>query len=103
MRNGKRDHIVYFPRQWLAELLTQCRRVGGLLHLLRTEGGLHPRYTKMDSDQEISVECFIRIEVNKAMIQDYDEFMQHWNKLGEMIYTFGNEYGDEFNKQYKKT
>ena len=57
----------------------------------------------MDSDQEISVECFIRIEVNKAMIQDYDEFMQHWNKLGEMIYTFANKYGDEFNKQYKKT
>lgn len=103
MRNGKNEHIAYFPRRWLAEVLTHCRTVGGLLHLLRTEGGLHPRYTKIDGDRDLSVENFVRIEVNKAMIQDYDEFMQQWNKLGNMIYTFGNDYGDEFNKQYKKT
>ena len=50
----------------------------------------------------MSVENLIRIEVNNAMIQDYEEFMRQWDKLGRMIYTFGNEDGDEFNKLYKR-
>jgi len=57
----------------------------------------------MDDDHDLSVENLIRIEVNKAMIQDYDDFMEDWKKLGEMIYSFADEQGDEFNKQYKKT
>ena len=103
MNHGILEHIVYFPRQWIAEVLTQCRALRGLLYMLRTQGGLNPRYTKFDDNQDLSVENLIRIEVNKAMIQNYDEFMRQWNKLGKMIYAFGDEYGDEFNKQYKKT
>lgn len=95
--------MTFFPRLWLEEVLTQCRAVVGLLRQLRTDGGLHPRYTLMDDDHDLSVENLIRIEVNKAMIQDYDDFMEDWKKLGEMIYSFADEQGDEFNKQYKKT
>ena len=84
-------------------MLTQCRALRGLLYMLRTHGGLNPRYTKIDEKADLTVENLIRIEVNKAMMQDCDEFMRQWNKLGKMIYTFGEEYGDEFNKQYKKT
>ena len=94
--------MTFFPRLWLEEVLTQCRAVVGLLKQLRTDGDLHPRYTLID-DHDLSVENLIRIEVNKAMIQDYDDFMEDWKKLGEMIYSFADEQGDEFNKQYKKT
>lgn len=94
--------MTFFPHLWLEEVLTQCRAVVGLLRQLRTDGGLHPRYTLID-DHDLSVENLIRIEVNKAMIQDYDDFMEDWKKLGEMIYSFADELGDEFNKQYKKT
>ena len=102
-KRQKSEYVILFPRRWLAEVLTQCRTVGGLLSLLRNEGGLHPRYTKIDCDHDLSVENFIRIEVNKGMIQDYNAFMKQWKELGEMIYNFANEHGDEFNKQYKKT
>jgi hypothetical protein len=102
MRHGQHGFITFFPHRWLAKMLTQCRTVVGLLQQLRTEGGLHPRYTMIDDNNNLSVENLIRIEVNKAMIQDCKDFMYDWNKLGEMIYSFANEQGDEFNKQYKK-
>jgi hypothetical protein len=103
MKHREHDHIAFFPRRWLAEVLTHCRTVDGLLQLLRTGGGLHPRYTKIDDGHDLSVENFVRIEVNKAMIQDYESFMKQWNDLGKMIYDFGDKNGDKFNKQYKKT
>jgi len=96
------SQVINFPRQWLREVLIQCRSVGGLLRLLREEGGLHPRYTHADAKQKLLLEQFIRIEVGKGMLQDHDVFMSHWQKLGELIYDFSNEYGDEFNKLHKK-
>lgn len=102
MKYGQHGFTTYFPRQWLEEVLTQCRIVAGLLSQLRTEGGLNPRYTKIEDDNCLSVENYLRIEVNKAMIQDRKGFMKDWNRLGEMIYTFANDQGEEFNRQYKK-
>ncbi len=37
------------------------------------------------------------------MVQDENQFMVEWNYMGKMIYEYGNEHGDEFNKQYEKT
>ena len=57
-------HLAYFPRQWLAKVLTQCRAVGGLM--------------------------------------SYQGFMADWMALGQKLYKFGYNYGDEFNEFYKK-
>ena len=50
----------------------------------------------------MTLDKFIRIEINKGMLQDHSDFMNDWNILGEMFYEFGNEHGDEFNKQHKR-
>ena len=90
MKNGWKFSSIDFPRQWLKEVVTQCRTVGGLLHLLRNEGGLHPRFTDDDASDDIPLEAFIRIEVGKAMLQDQPKFMKQWQLLGERIYSFSN-------------
>ena len=101
MRKGQKSEcITSFPQRWLNTVLTQCRTEGGLLHHLRNEAGLHPRYTKIDA--HVSFDQFVRIELNKGMLQDYKRFMRDWNALGKLLYKFGNEHGDEFNKQYKR-
>ena len=102
MKNGWKFSSIDFPRQWLKEAVTQCRTVGGLLHFLRNEGGLHPRFTDVEASDDIPLEAFIRMEVGKAMLQDQPIFMKQWQTLGERIYSFGNEHGDEFNKQCKR-
>ena len=101
-KGQKSECVISFPRRWLAEVLTQCRAVGGLLHQLRKGAGLHPRYTQFDADETMTLDKFIRIEINKGMLQDHSDFMNDWNILGEMFYEFGNEHGDEFNKQHKR-
>jgi hypothetical protein len=95
-------HLAYFPRQWLAKVLTQCRAVGGIMSLLRWNGGLNSRYTKSDGSQKLDLEKFIRIMVNKAILQSYQGFMDDWMALGQKLYKFGNNHGDEFNKLYKR-
>ena len=70
--------------------------------MLRNEGGLHPRFTDSEACDDIPLEAFIRMEVGKAMLQDQPVFMKQWLILGEWIYCFSNEHGDEFNKQYKR-
>lgn len=96
----KTERITSFPQRWLNVALTQCRTVGGLLRHLRMGAGLHPRYTRPDA--HITLEHFIRIELNKGMLQSHADFMRDWVMLGERLYEFGNEYGDDFNKQHKR-
>ena len=95
------ESVSSFPRRWIAVMLTQCRTVGGLLRQLRKEAGLHPRYTSIDVNEEMTLDKFIRIEMNKGMSQNHHDFMREWTILGEQLYEFGNEYGDEFNKLHK--
>lgn len=103
MNEGQKEEVIKsFPLQWQSEALTQCREVGGLLRHLRTAAGLNGRYTKLDSDKAIGLDKFIRIEMNKAMLQDHDEFMREWDIMGEQLYAFGNEYGDVFNLLHKR-
>ena len=99
-KGQKSERTTSFPRRWLNITLTQCRAVGGLLRHLRMAAGLHPRYTKPDA--HITLDQFIRIELNKGMLQDHSDFMHDWDILGELLYEFGNEHGDEFNKQHKR-
>lgn len=99
-KGQKVERIICFPRLWQNIVLTQCRAVGGLLRHLRMAAGLHPRYTKPDA--HITLDQFIRIELNKGMLQDHSDFMHDWDILGELLYEFGNEHGDEFNKQHKR-
>ena len=47
------------------------------------------------------LEYLLRIEINKAMWQEKDKFMEQWNALGHIIYEYSDKYGDEFNKQYE--
>ena len=101
-KGQKEKRIGSFPLQWQSEALTQCRAVGGLLRYLRMGAGLNPRYTKLDADKAIGLDKFIRIEMNKGMLQDHDDFMSDWNIMGEQIYDFGNECGDEFNLLHKR-
>ena len=104
MDNGQKEETISsFPQRWLAIMLTQCRAVGGLLHFLREGAGLHPRYTNIDNKKSFLLNHFLRIEINKGMFQDYTKFMDEWNTLGELIYKFANEHGDEFNKLHKRT
>ncbi len=94
---------IYFARRWLEEEFTQCRRIKGFLHFLRTSGHLHSRYTSFEFDEKkYTVENLLRIEVNKAMELDEKAYFEHWNRLGKMVYDFANEHGDEFNEQYGK-
>ena len=99
-KGQKSERTTFFPRRWLNIVLTQCRAVGGLLRHLRMAAGLHPRYTKPDG--HITLDQFIRIELNKGMLQTHGDFMRDWDILGELLYEFGNEHGDEFNKQHKR-
>ena len=99
-KGQKVERIICFPQQWLNVVLTQCRAVGGLLRHLRMAAGLHPRYTKPDA--HITLDQFIRIELNKGMLQDHSDFMHDWDILGELLYEFGYEHGDEFKKQHKR-
>jgi len=101
-KGQKSERISSFPRQWLTVALTQCRAVGGLLRHLRMGAGLHPRYTKADSPHKLTLDQFIRIELNKGMLQNHIDFMHDWEVLGEQLYEFGNDYGDEFNKLHKR-
>ena len=103
MKKGQKEEgIKNFPLRLQEVALTQCREVGGLLRHLRSAAGLNPRYTKVDSDKAIGFDKFIRIELNKGMLQDEEDFMKDWINLGKLIYGFGNECGDEFNLLYKK-
>ena len=55
---------IYFARRWLEEEFTQCRRIKGFLHFLRTSGHLHSRYTSFEFDEKkYTVENLLRIEV----------------------------------------
>lgn len=99
-KGQKVERIICFPQRWLNVVFTQCRAVGGLQRHLRMAAGLHPRYTKPDA--HITLDQFIRIELNKGMLQDHDDFMYDWHSLGEQLYEFGNEHGDDFNKQHKR-
>ena len=101
-KGQKTEHIISFPCQWLKVALIQCRAVSGLLRNLRMEAGLHPRYTKADSPRKLTLDQFVRIEMNKGLLQNHRDFMQDWDILGEELYEFGNEYGDEFNRQHKR-
>ena len=103
MKNGqKAEDLKSFPLQWQTVALTQCRAVDGLLHHLRSDAGLNPRYIKLDSDKLIGIDKFVRIEMNKGMLQDQDAFMQDWKALGEQIYEFGNKFGDSYNLNHKR-
>ncbi len=99
----KLKHSSLFSRQWLEEVLIQCRRVKGLLFHFRSQAHLNPRYTLYDTEIDLDLDTILRIEINKAMVQDENQFMVEWNYMGKMIYEYGNEHGDEFNKQYEKT
>ena len=100
-KNNRAIHSIYFARRWLEEEFTQCRRIKGFLHFLRTSGHLHSRYTSFEFDEKkYTVENLLRIEVNKAMELDETAYLEHWNRLGRMVYEFANMHGDEFNKQY---
>jgi hypothetical protein len=101
----KPKHAVYFARQWLEDVLTQCRQIAGLLQHFRTNGHINARYTSLNMEDEdirkYKLEYLLRIEINKAMWQEKDKFMEHWNALGHIIYEYSDKYGDEFNKQYE--
>ena len=48
----RKEHTVYFARQWLEKVLTQCRQVKGMLKHFRREGHLNYRYTSLKMDNE---------------------------------------------------
>ena len=76
-KNQRAKHTIYFARRWLEEEFTQCRRIKGFLHYLRTCGHLHSRYTSFVFDEKkYTVENLLRIEVNKAMELDETEFLK---------------------------
>ena len=103
MKNGqKAEDFKSFPLQWQTVALTQCRAVGGLLRHLRAEAGLNPRYIKLDSDKPIGIDKFVRIEINKALLQDKNAFLQDWESLGILLYEVGNTYGDIINLNHKR-
>ena len=104
MNNKQRDkHIVYFARQWLEEVLTMCRKTKGFLYHMRTSGHMSYRKTLFNiSPGKVSIEDYLRIEINLAMIDTEDDYLRHWTDLGKMIYQFASEYGDLFNEQYAK-
>ena len=104
MNNKQTDkHSVYFARQWLEELLTMCRRTKGFLYHLRRSGHMSYRKTSFDNTADhLTIEDFLRFMVNMAMVHTAEEFFKYWNILGEMIYEYANEHGDEFNEQYAK-
>jgi len=102
-RHHESKYSVFFARRWLEEVLIQCRRMKGFLHFLRKVGHLHYRYTSFDIDEKkYTVENFLRIEVNMAMVLDESEFYKNWSKLGRMIYDLANNNGDEFNEKHEK-
>ena len=82
-----------------------CRQIAGLLQHFRTNGHINARYTSLNMEDEdirkYKLEYLLRIEINKAMWQEKDKFMEHWNALGHIIYEYSDKYGDEFNKQYE--
>ena len=67
----KPKHAVYFARQWLEDVLTQCRQIAGLLQHFRTNGHINARYTSLNMEDEdirkYKLEYLLRIEINKAM------------------------------------
>lgn len=94
-------HTTYFARLWLEKVLTWCRRRRGFLYRLRTCGHMHCRLTLLGKDpQKISIEDFLRIQVNMAMEFTKEEYFEQWNELGNMIYSLAEESGDEFNEQF---
>ena len=104
MNNKQTDkHSAYFARQWLEEMLTMCRGIKGFLYHLRISGHMSWRTTSFDkTSSHLTIEVFLRIMVNLAMVRTKGEFFERWNRLGNMIYAFANEHGDEFNEQYAK-
>ena len=68
----KPKHTVYFARQWLEDVLTQCRQIAGLLQHFRTNGHINARYTSLNMEDEdirkYKLEYLLRIEINKAML-----------------------------------
>ena len=99
-KQRKPKHTVYFARQWLEDVFIHCRSLKGFLLHLRTHGHLNPRYTSLHDETMLDIEKFLRIEVNLSMVEDKDDFLNHWMKIGIKIYEFGNEHGDEFNKLF---
>ena len=104
MNNKQTDkHTVYFARQWLEEVLTMCRKTKGFLYHMRTSGHMSYRKTLFNiSPGKVSIEDYLRIEINLAMVDTEEDYLKHWTDLGKKIYQFANEYGDQFNEQYAK-
>ena len=99
--NKQRGPKHYFIRQWLNHVLIRCRSVRGFLLHLRTIGHLHERYTSLNDEMMLDMETFLRIEINLAMVEDEEDFDEHWKEIGNIVREFAKEHGREFNKAYE--
>lgn len=99
--NGKQKPKHHFVRQWLDDVLVRCRNVRGFLLHLRTKGHLNERYTSLNDVMMLDMETFLRIEINLAMVEDEEDFDEHWKEIGNIVREFAKKHGREFNKAYE--
>ena len=99
----KAKDTIYFARRWLEDVFDFCHGIRGFPLSLRKNGHLNPRYISLDCDErKYRLETLLRLEINIAMCTDKKTFLEHWNQLGNRIYEFAEENGDEFNNLFKK-
>ena len=72
-------------------LLTQIRHQHGLIRFIK-RNGVNGRWLRADEPYDIHISRFFQIVRIKAHYQTDDEFLDHWNELGENILDEAREY-----------
>ena len=95
-----------FFNSWLRLLLKLILRNRGFETRMTRNGHLSPHlFSSKDPIHDISLEHFIRILINYAMLceqtEKTDDFLRDWTELGSQISTFANsQAADELNKSF---